>query len=73
MPSTVQVTVAVAGTPSKEELLKIFTSEIDEFSQWMANNPDWKQQGALTRPERVLLLTYLMQKYAGNLDAKKYG
>lgn len=58
---------------AKEELRKIFEKEIDDFSTWMHNNPDWKQQGPLTRPERVIMLTYLMNKYAGHIDAKTYG
>ena len=57
----------------KQDLLKVFESELDDFSQWLANNPNWKQQGPLTQPERVLLRTYFVQKYSGNLDSKKYG
>jgi hypothetical protein len=56
-----------------EDRRLLFEQEVEEFSVWMTHNPDWKQQGALTRPERVLLLTYLMHKYAGHIDAKTYG
>lgn len=53
---------------SKEVLLRTFTQEVDDFSAWLEKAPPALQQGALTKPERILLLTYLMQKYAGNLD-----
>lgn len=49
-------------------LVKVFNTEIEKFSKWLETAPMEIQQGALTRPERVLLLTYFMQKYAGNLD-----
>lgn len=55
------------GLP-KEDLVKIFSAEIEKFSKWMEKAPGTLQQGALTKPERVLMLTYFMQKYAGNLD-----
>jgi hypothetical protein len=55
------------GLP-KEELIKIFNTEIEKFSKWLEKAPAAMQQGALTKPERVLMLTYFMQKYAGNLD-----
>lgn len=70
MSADVQV---VTKVESKEDLLKLFEQEVEDFSQWMEKNPRVMQQGALTRPERVLLLTYLMQKHAGNIDAKRYG
>lgn len=55
------------GLP-KEELIKIFNAEIEKFSKWLGKAPTEMQQGALTKPERILMLTYFMQKYAGNLD-----
>jgi hypothetical protein len=58
---------------SKDEMVKVFSQEVEEFSSWMEKLPDWKQQGGLTRPEKTLLLTYLIQKYVGNIDAKRYG
>lgn len=58
--------------PTKEELLKLFQREVEEFSNWMAELPDWKYAGPLMKQEKILLVTYLMQKHAGNLDAKKY-
>lgn len=58
---------------TKEDLVKVFQQEVFEFSDWMRKLPDWKQQGALTVPEQTLLLTYLIQKYVGNLDSQSYG
>lgn len=64
------ISVHLAGEPgiSKERLLEAFTREVEDFSEWMEKTPPELQQGPLTKPEKVLLLTYLMQKYAGNLD-----
>jgi hypothetical protein len=53
---------------SQEELTELFKKEAEDFSNWMARLPDWKYQGPLTKPETVLLTTYLMQKYAGKID-----
>jgi len=53
---------------SHEETLLLFQKEIDDFDRFMQGLKNPLQQGALTKPERVLLLTYLMQKYAGHLE-----
>jgi hypothetical protein len=53
---------------AKEKLVALFSKELDGFSEWLATSAPDLQQGALTKPERVLMLTYFMQKYAGNLD-----
>lgn len=53
---------------SREERMKFFEKEVEDFSDWMTRLPDWKYQGPLSKPERVLLLTYLMQKYEGKID-----
>jgi hypothetical protein len=53
---------------SKEDQVKVFNTEIEKFSKWLETVPSAVQQGALTQPERILLLTYFMQKYAGHLD-----
>jgi len=71
MSQDVRLVVSALPGAEKEELIKIFEAEIDKFSKWMETQPNWKQQGALTRPERVLLLTYFMQKWAGNIDKKE--
>lgn len=54
--------------PTKEALVELFTKEVDDFSKWLETKTPVLQQGALTKPERILLLTYFMHKYAGNLD-----
>lgn len=64
----VELRLPCASDTPKEKLIEIFTKEIDDFSKWLETKTAVMQQGALTRPERILLLTYFMQKYAGNLD-----
>jgi hypothetical protein len=74
MSTDVKVVLSItANAEHLEDRRLLFEKEIDRFSAWMRENPDWKQQGALTRPERVLLLTYLMHKYEGHIDAGTYG
>jgi hypothetical protein len=62
------VTVAGAERMSDAEKLEVFKKEVDDFSLWMSKLPDWKYQGALTRAERVLLITYLVHKSTGKID-----
>ena len=57
-----------AGDLSPEGLKTLFEREVDDYSAWLARLPDWKVQGPLSRGERALLLTYLMQKYKGQLE-----
>lgn len=54
---------------TREELVAIFKQEVEDFSAWMERLPDWKYQGPLTSAERILLATYLIQKYTGHIDA----
>lgn len=69
MSADVHLSVSVNGTgASKEELLQIFEKEIDNFSRWMERAPSTLQQGALTKPERIILMTYFMKKLSGELD-----
>jgi len=49
----------------KEELLKMFDQEIEDFSKFMAHLPDVKGQGPLTTPEKMIMKTYLVHKYKG--------
>ena len=65
-----QVTVVITDNLliSDEEKLEVIKKEVDDFSLWMSKLPDWKYQGALTRAERVLLISYLMHKSAGKID-----
>lgn len=67
------VTVAGADRMSDAEKLEVLKKEIDDFSNWMTKLPDWKFQGALTRAERVMLLTYLVHKSSGKLDGSANG
>ena len=53
---------------SKEELSILFDQEVDRFSRYMATMGDWKAAGPLLPLERVLIKTYLVQKYTGKLD-----
>jgi hypothetical protein len=67
------VTIAGAHGMSDTEKLEILKKEVDDFSVWMTRLPDWKYQGALTRAERVLLITYLVHKSSGKLDEVVHG
>lgn len=69
----VSLSVTWLEPQSKDEMVKVFSQEVEEFSAWMEKIPDWKHQGGLTKPEKTLLLTYLVQKFVGNIDAKRYG
>lgn len=52
---------------SKEEKSVLFDEEVQRFSDWLSQISDFKAQGPLTRPEKALLKTYLIQKYSGKL------
>lgn len=52
---------------SKEEKLAAFEVEVDSFSKWLETVSDPRAQGPLSRPERTLVKTYLVQKYLGKL------
>lgn len=52
---------------TKEEALVEVNSEVDKFSDWMANLEDARARGALNSPEKALIRTYLMQKVQGKL------
>jgi hypothetical protein len=60
------------GTLPKEKVLSLFQQEVEEFSAWMSGLPDWKYQGPLSKQEKVMLVTYLMQKYVGNIELQRY-
>ena len=48
------------------EAQPVFEQEVENFSAWLERGlPDWKWQGPLTKAERILLLTFLMQKHKG--------
>ena len=52
---------------TKEEKSLIFDEEIQRFSDWLSQVSDFKAQGPLSRPERALIKTYLVQKYSGKI------
>jgi hypothetical protein len=53
---------------SKEEMLKLLDLEVEKFSAFMANLPDWRARGPLNNPEKALLKTYLVHKVAGHIE-----
>lgn len=53
---------------TKEELSAIFDKEIERFSHFMATLGDWRSVGPLNGGERMLLKTFLVHKYNGNVD-----
>ena len=52
---------------TKDDLSLLLDLEIERFSNWMANLSDWRAAGALSRPEKALLKTYLVNKVTGKL------
>jgi hypothetical protein len=52
----------------KEELSLLLDSEIEDFSRFMATIGDWRVAGPLTKMERALVKTYLVQKLTGKID-----
>lgn len=67
---TVSIHIEGEETLSDPDKLAILEKEVDDFDSWMQKLQDWKYQGPLTKPERVLLLTYLMQKHSGHIDKR---
>lgn len=53
---------------SQDEKSKLFDEEIERFSQFMTNIGDWRAAGPLNSRERILLKTFLVQKYTGKFD-----
>lgn len=56
------------ATKTKEEISALLDAEVDRFSTFMDNLDDWKAKGALSKPERALIKTYLVQKLTGKID-----
>ena len=52
---------------TKEEKSLIFDQEVQQFSDWLSTVSDFRAQGPLSRPEKALLKTYLVQKYTGKV------
>jgi hypothetical protein len=53
---------------SKEEVSKILDEEVERFSTWLTKTTDFRAQGALCKPERALIKTYLLRKLLKELD-----
>ena len=53
---------------SKEEKIDLFEKEVDRFSLWISNLQDQRVNGPLSKSERALVKTYLVQKYLGKID-----
>lgn len=53
---------------SKEKRLAAIDDEVERFSKWLERLPDSRASGALSKPERALIKTYLVQKLAGKID-----
>ncbi len=48
---------------SQAEVLALFDEEVARFSKFMENLTDWRAQGPLSDPEKVLIKTFLVHKY----------
>lgn len=63
-----ELQLIVPGGKSKEQLTQLFDQEVEQFSRWMERLADPLARGALMTPEKVLVKTYLIQKYLGSID-----
>lgn len=52
---------------TKEEISALLDEEVERFSVWMENLSDWRAKGALSKPEKALVKTYLVQKLTGKI------
>ena len=52
---------------TKEEVSALLDEEVEKFSVWMENLSDWRAKGALSKPEKALVKTYLVQKLTGKI------
>lgn len=52
---------------TKEELLAAVNEDIEVFSNFMANLPDWRANGALSNPEKALIRTFIVHKLKGRI------
>lgn len=63
---TADITMVLAEAhkdKSPPELLTLFDEEVERFSKFMENLGDWRAQGALSIPEKVLIKTFLVHKF----------
>ena len=49
----------------KTEVLAALDKEVERFSTFMANLPDWRAKGPLIGSEKAILKTYLVHKLRG--------
>lgn len=59
------VRVVVDEITDKEEVLKLFDIDVEDYSRFMAQLEDQRARGALSNPEKALIKTFLVQKYRG--------
>lgn len=52
---------------TKDEILKAVDEDIEVFSNFMANLPDWRAQGALSNSEKALIRTFVVHKLKGRI------
>lgn len=52
---------------TKEEISVLMDEEVEKFSVWLDNLSDWRAKGALSKPEKALVKTYLVQKLQGKI------
>ncbi len=52
----------------RDDLLKLFEQELDEFSIFMAELGDARVSGPLMKSERAILKSYLVHKFRGRLN-----
>ncbi len=57
---------------SRAELSELFDQEVERFSKYMATLGDWKSVGPLNPAEKMLIKTFLVQKYTGKLDSGSF-
>lgn len=60
-------------TDNKEVLSKEFDEDIERFSQYMSNLPDWKVAGALADWEKALVKSYLVFKHKESTNGTQEG
>jgi hypothetical protein len=52
---------------TQEEVLAAVNEDIEVFSNFMANLPDWRASGALSNAEKALIRTFIVHKLKGRI------
>jgi hypothetical protein len=68
MPDVILKLAEEHASKTKEEISRIFDEEVERFSRYMATIGDWRAVGVLNNGERMLIKTFLVQKFSGNVD-----